>query len=115
MTAGKIHKPRIKFRSSLSTCRHAGIVGPHHLDAGEIHCLKGIEVRIPAVLFKQIVLENFRLNHQCSGVVSRITRVRNQHLVPLVQEGKHNKQNALLGAGEGLNLASGIKSNAIET
>ena len=63
VTAGKIHKPRIKFRSSLSTCRHAGIVGPHHLDAGEIHCLKGIEVRIPAVLFKQIVLENFRLNH----------------------------------------------------
>ena len=63
VATGKVNQLGIKLRSSLSAGGHARIVGPHHLDAGEIHCLKGIEVRIPAVLFKQIVLENFRLNH----------------------------------------------------
>ena len=105
MLQSEIHEPLVQLRCGTAPGRHIGIVGPHYLHPFEVHSFQGFEVRMPAIVLLQVVGQDFRSHEPGCGGVGRIARVRNEHLVTLVDECEADEENALLGAEKRLDFS----------
>ena len=105
MLISKVHNLLIKFGSGLRSCRHVGIVGPHDFHTAEVHFLQSLKVRLPAVFFRKIVCNYVSTNQVGSRRISRIARIRYQHLVALVYESHADEEDSLFRTEERLDFA----------
>ena len=90
-----------------------GIVDPKDLHAGQVHSLERLEVRLPVVLFQQIVGQDPRLDEPGGGSIGGVARIRHQYAVTRVEEGQGDEQDALFRADQGLDLAGRIEFHVI--
>ena len=102
MSSAEIHQSGIQVLRRRSACRHVRIVGPHDLDSAQVHLLQSIEIRLPAVFFAEVICHNLRLDQFRRRRVCRITRIRHQNLVSLVQKSQGDQQYGFLGADQRL-------------
>ena len=100
--SSELHQLCIKLSRRRSACRHIRIIGPHDLDSAQVHLLQCFKVRLPSVLFLQIISEDFSLNQLRSGRICRIARVRYNQLT---EEQKKN-------SAQGQKLATAINNQS---
>ena len=110
---GKRHQTLVGLATGTATCRHVGIVGPHQLDAREVHLLQLIEVGLPAVVLAQVIVHNLGTQNLAERRVCGIARIRHQDAVARIDEGQRRVQDALLGADERQHLALGIEVDVV--
>ena len=109
----EIHQLTVEIHGGRGPGRHVGIIGPHHLDTCKVHALQRIEVRLPPFTGKEVVFYYIGLHQRRCGRICRITRIRDQHLVPSVQKSKRQEKDPLLGAHKRLNLTGRVELHAI--
>ena len=107
------HQPLVQLRRRLGTGRHARIVGPHELDLAQVHRLERLEIRLPSVFRREVIVDDLRADHPGCGGIGRITGVRHQHLITGVDISHGNQQDAFLGAGQRLDFLVRIEGHAI--
>ena len=113
MATAEIGDLRVKFLRRTGARGHTRIVGPHHLHAGEVHRLQGVEIRHPALFGHEVVLDDLRLRDLGGRRIGGIARIRDQHLVAGVEEGERNQEDTLLGARQGLDFGPRIQRHAV--
>ena len=113
MPTGEIYQLFKHFPPGRGTGGHVGVVVPHELDAGEVHGFQGLEIRIPAIGFHQVISNHLGLAHAGGRAVGRIAGVGHQHLVSGIEEGEGQEQNTLLGTHQGLDFGGRVQLNTI--
>ena len=58
MAACKVYQLFIQFHRGVRSGRHIGIVGPHNLDAAQVHLLQFIKIGLPMVVFAQMCIRD---------------------------------------------------------
>ena len=113
MPAGKVYQVFIGRTAGIAASGHIRIIGPHQTDTAQIHFLQCFKVRLPAVVFPQIV--GYDLCSEQSGErgVSRITGVGDQHLFAWIDESQGDVQDALLRSDKRLDFCPCINGNTV--
>ena len=62
MPEGEVYKFRIQLLSCRRSGGHVRVIGPHDLDAAQIHLLQSLEIRLPSVLRLKVIRNHLRLN-----------------------------------------------------
>ena len=112
---GESHEFLKGLHPCIATCRHVRIVGPHHLHVCEIHTLELIEVGLPSVVFTEVIVDDLCTEDLVHCCISRITRIRDKHLVTGVAESKRDVHDTFLRTNDRLNLRHGVYFHAIST
>jgi hypothetical protein len=76
MLQAKRDEPLVQSLARAGSGRHSGIDSPHHLHPAEVHPLKRIEIRDPAIFGKKVVVADFRAGNQGCGRICGIARIR---------------------------------------
>ena len=109
----EIHESFVCLASCVAASRHVWVVGPHEFHFREVHLLQLFEVRLPSVVFHEVVVHHLCPEYFAERGVGRISWVRHEHLFARIDECECNVQNAFLRPDEWLHLVGGIDIHLI--
>ena len=75
----------------------------------QVHLLQGFEIRLPSIVFSEIIISYLGTQNLIDGSIGGIARIRNQHLVARIAESQGNVQDAFLAAYQRLYLRSPVE------
>ena len=113
VTMSEIDQFPVELHARIGAGRHIGIIGPHQLDARQVHLLQGLEIGLPAESLFQLIRNDFGLDQLADRRVGRITRIGHQYAIARIQESERDVKDSLLGADQRLDLALGIQFHLI--
>ena len=107
------HQALVGLHACCAAGGHVGIVGPHQLDAAQVHLLQRVEVGLPAVVLHQVVVHDLGTENFAERRVGGIAWIGHEYLLAGVDEGQRGVQDALLAADERLYLGLRVQLHAV--
>ena len=94
MLATKIHNALVQLHRSTLACGHVWIIHPHELDTLKRQFLQFIEIRLPAISFCEIIIENLSSNKAADRCIGRVAGIWYEHAITRIKECKRNVQDS---------------------
>ena len=73
---------------------HVRVVGPHKFYSFEVHLFQSVEVRLPSVVFREVIIDDLLSEYLAQRGVSGIAWIWHQHLVARIAEGESDVEYA---------------------